>query len=269
MLPGALTPAELWALVAAGRDAVTSCPDGRWGVAREDVLAPFSSEARERAWTDRGGFVSGFDEVFDPRGFAQKPEDLLALDPLVRWLLHAARECLRDARGADVAGRTDVVVGNLMLPSAGLAAFVARTWIERQQDWPAEFRRKASGVLPATSPQNRDLAGAPAAWSSQALGLGGAAFCLDAACASSLYAIKYGCDRLQDGEADLVLAGAANGADFLFLHVGFSALQALSPSGRSRPFHRDADGLIPAEGAASWPSSASATRRRTATGSMA
>ncbi len=38
-------------------------------------------------------------------------------------------------------------------------------------------------------------------------------------------------------------------ADDLFIHMGFTALKALSPSGRSRPFHRDADGLVPAEGA--------------------
>ena len=74
--------------------------------------------------------------------------------------------------------------------------------------------------------------------------------CLDAACASSLYAIKLACDRLQDGSADLMLAGAVQGSDDLFLHVGFCALSALSRSGRSRPFHRDADGLVPAEGAA-------------------
>src|SRR6185295_14803201 len=58
------------------------------------------------------------------------------------------------------------------------------------------------------------------------------------------------CDCLLDRRADVMLAGGVNRADDLFIHVGFSALGALSKSGRSRPFHRDADGLIPAEGAA-------------------
>ena len=64
----------------------------------------------------------------------------------------------------------------------------------------------------------------------------------------------------------MVLAGAVNAADDLFIHVGFTALQALSRSGRSRPFHREADGLLPAEGAGASPSSASRTRRPPATG---
>jgi acyl transferase domain-containing protein len=46
-----------------------------------------------------------------------------------------------------------------------------------------------------------------------------------------------------------MLAGAVSRADDLFLHVGFAALQALSYTGQSRPFHAEADGLLPAEGA--------------------
>ena len=92
------------------------------------------------------------------------------------------------------------------------------------------------------------MSGLPAHLVAQALGFGAGAFALDAACASSLYAIKLACDRLHDGRADLMLAGAVNRADDLFIHVGFSALAALSPTGQSRPFHRDADGLVPARG---------------------
>ena len=46
-----------------------------------------------------------------------------------------------------------------------------------------------------------------------------------------------------------MLAGAVNRCDDLFIHTGFCALQAMSKTGQSRPFHAGADGLVPAEGA--------------------
>ena len=85
-------------------------------------------------------------------------------------------------------------------------------------------------------PEDRFNSGLPALRVAEALGLGGTAWALDAACASSLVAIKYAIDLLQDGRADLMLAGAVNRADDLFIHVGFCALKAMSRSGRSRPF---------------------------------
>ena len=84
----------------------------------------------------------------------------------------------------------------------------------------------------------------------QALCLERDAFALDAACASSLYAIRLACDRLAAGTADAMLAGAVCCADTLLIHQGFAALQALSRSGTSRPFGAQADGLLPAEGCA-------------------
>ena len=41
----------------------------------------------------------------------------------------------------------------------------------------------------------------------------------------------------------VALAGAVNRSDDLFIHVGFTALKALSPTGQSRPFHANANGL--------------------------
>jgi hypothetical protein len=46
-----------------------------------------------------------------------------------------------------------------------------------------------------------------------------------------------------------MLAGGVNRADDLIIHIGFCLLQAMSRSGRSLPFSKRADGLIPSEGA--------------------
>ncbi len=244
VLPGALDPSALWELVAAGRDVVGPAPEGRWGLEKSEVLRDPHGPAPDGAWSDRGGYVSSFEAVWDPAGFAVSEPELEGLDPLVPWVLHTAREALRDAGdgrpGTVARPRTGAVFGNLGFPSEGMAAFARSVWTGNGR----------AGAGAGVDPRNRFMSGGTAALLSRALGLGAGAFCLDAACASSLYAIKLACDRLHDGEADAMLAGAVQRADDLFLHVGFTALGALSRSGRSRPFHRDADGLVPAEGAA-------------------
>ena len=218
-----------------GRDVLRPVTVGRWGIESERVLANNGS-AEDRSWTDRGGYVDGFDECFDPTGFALESDKLLCLDPLFQWVLHTAREALRDA-GQDASGaRVGAVFGNLSFPSASMSRYAEAIWRDESAARPDARNRFASGL--------------PALLLEQALNLKAGAFALDAACASSLYAIKYACDALHDGKADVMLAGAVNCADDLFIHVGFSALSALSKSGRSRPFHREADGLIPAEGSA-------------------
>ncbi|AKF82981.1 polyketide synthase [Myxococcus fulvus 124B02] len=79
------------------------------------------------------------------------------------------------------------------------------------------------------------------------VGRGVSTVLLDAACASSLYAIALGMKTLQRGEADLVLAGGVfspgPGNNCLF-----SQFNGLSATG-SRPFDASADGVIFGEGA--------------------
>ncbi len=255
VLPGALDPSALWELVAAGRDLVGPAPQGRWGLDSDQILRA-GGPAPDASWSDRGGYVEGFEAIWDPSGFGVGEKELEGLDQLVHWVLHTAREALRDsgdektglanetAAGTAARPRTGAVFGNLGFPSEGMAAFARSVWIG-QGNSDVDGREKA-----AVDPRNRFMSGGTAALLRRALGLGAGAFCVDAACASSLYAIKLACDRLHDGEADVMLAGAVQRADDLFLHVGFTALGALSRSGRSRPFHSGADGLVPAEGAA-------------------
>ena len=181
--------------------------------------------------------MRGFDEAFDPRGFLLDAGELDGLDPLYLWVIEAARQAVESAgwRAGEIPGSAGVVLGNLSYTTKTMTDLAEKVWrgAEHEIDW-----------------RNRFMSGLPAHLISNALGLTGGAAALDAACASSLYAIKLACDRLHDHNADVMLAGGVNGASDLLLHVGFSALQALSRSGRSRPFHRGADGLVPAEGAA-------------------
>ncbi|OBI86322.1 beta-ketoacyl synthase N-terminal-like domain-containing protein [Mycobacterium sp. 1245805.9] len=238
VLPGGLNPDELWWTVREGRDALGTPRPGHWGVSaasivRDDTDAPFL----DHAWSERGGYVRGFDEIFDAGRFLLDATEFRGLDPLYLWAVEAARQALDSAgwRPGEVPGRAGVVLGNLSYPTKSMIELAEKVWRggEHAIDW-----------------RNRFMSGLPAHLMASALGLTAGATALDAACASSLYAIKLACDRLHDGTADVMVAGGVNGASDLLLHVGFTALQALSRTGKSRPFHRDADGLVPAQGAA-------------------
>ncbi|SDM43093.1 type I polyketide synthase [Allokutzneria albata] len=157
--------------------------------------------------------------------------DASSIDPLHDWVLNGTEHALKEAGARpEEAG---LVLGILPYPHEAAAKFAEQVW---------------RGETPS-DPRNWFSSGFPAELAAKTLGLGAGAFALDAACASALYAVKHACDRLHDRTARVMVAGAVNRADNLFLHRGFKALSAASPTGRSRPFARDADGLVPGEGA--------------------
>ncbi|WP_319437534.1 beta-ketoacyl synthase N-terminal-like domain-containing protein [Mycobacterium sp. RTGN5] len=227
VLPGVSTPEELFDASLGGRCLLTPTPRERWrGVDPAKLLA--SDKPGLRVSSATGGYV---ETSFDLTQFASRIPDFDQLDPIVPWLA----QCAQQALGGPVAApRTGLIVGNLSYPSTMGTAFVEAVWTGEGND----------------DPRNRFSSGLPVHLVAGAMEMTGPVYALDAACASSLYAIKLACDALHDGDADLMLAGGVNGSDDLFLHLGFTSLQALSPSGRSRPFHAEADGLVPAQGAA-------------------
>ena len=251
ILPGALDPAQLWELVLGGQDMVSSVPPGYWRLAPSTILSPPGEKAKDRTWSDRGGYVRGFSERFDATGFLLPPEEIRRLDVGMQWVLHGVREALASA-GLPAplpleSPKTGLVLGNLSYPTPGLVEYAETAWFGAQSP---DIPRPPRDPSAPPAAVNRFSSGMPAHVAAQALNLHGGAFALDAACASSLYAIKLACDRLQDGRCDVMVAGAVNRTDDLFIHIGFCALQALSRRGESRPFAADADGLVPAEGAA-------------------
>ncbi len=230
LVPGADSPAKLFELVRDTRCVLSDAPADRWRVPDAHVFG----EGADRTWTRRGGYV---DASIDLDGFAVPKDQLEGLDPLFHWVLDVGRRALADAK-MEGNTRTGLTLGNLSLPSSLLSQYAEQTWLGPLAE---------HAGISLTDARNRFMSGLPAHIASQALGLG-PAFALDAACASSLYAIELACRDLQAGRADAMLAGAVNRADDLFLHVGFCALGAMSRTGQSRPFHAGADGLVAGEG---------------------
>lgn len=240
---GSECPDRLWANVLAGRDLTREVPFDRWLVDPAEVLDARIAEP-DRVYTTRGGFV---DPVrFDPRDTRLDPSFVEQLDPMFHLALCAASQAWNDAAPDSLdRGRTGVILGNILLPTQAASA-VSLDLLG------GEFER-ALGLtgrqMRPFHPADLHPAGMSAAIVAEAFGLEGVAYALDAACGSSLYALKLASDELIAGRADAMIAGGVSRPDSLYTQMGFCQLRALSPKGRAAPLDAGADGLIVGEGA--------------------
>ncbi|WP_345657574.1 SDR family NAD(P)-dependent oxidoreductase, partial [Streptomyces siamensis] len=222
---GADDPEALWRLLAAGEDAITEVPAGRWDT--RDLFDP-DPEAVGRAYTLRGGFLADIDR-FDASFFGISPREAAAMDPQQRLLLRTAWEAVERAGivpGTLNGSSTGVYVG---LYDSGYMASAQLGLLDGHVGT-GSASSVASGRIAYT------------------LGLQGPAVTLDTACSSSLVALHLAARALAAGECDMALAGGATLLVTPRGHVEFSKLRALSPSGRCSPFSADADGVVWAEG---------------------
>jgi acyl transferase domain-containing protein/3-hydroxymyristoyl/3-hydroxydecanoyl-(acyl carrier protein) dehydratase len=244
VFPGAADPEGFWANVAAGVDATREVPPGRWTLDPAVAYDPRVG-APDRVYATRGGFVEGF--RLDPEGLDLDPALVARLDPMFHLALHAGRAAWRDAStdGLD-RSRVGVVFGNIVLPTETASAIADETLGRTLEE---RVLGRSPGRPGATEPLNRFAAGLPAGLLAKALGLGGGTYTLDAACASSLYALKLAADELLAGRTDAMITGGLSRPDPLYTQMGFSQLRALSPDGRAYPFDARAGGLVVGEGA--------------------
>ncbi len=250
VLPGAPSVGDLWSAVLEQRDLTTGVPPEAWPIP-EQLLARghgFRQQGTPPTLAYRGGFVTDKTN-FSLDGLAIGPERLAKADRSLHWLVEAGRQAVQANDRPNLVGEKGAVyLANLSYPTR---AMVELDYALRVMP----STRANSFTSPSTLPCNPCLtnafpSGLPAVVLADAVGLQGPAMALDAACASSLYALKYAVDALRRSEIDIALVAGVNGCNNVFLHSGFEAIGALSPTGRSRPFHREADGLLPAEGAA-------------------
>jgi len=228
---------RFWENVATATDCAREVPPERW------ILPP------GRCTDPR---IANPDTVYSTRGYYLEPflPDLTdleldlglvaQLDPLFQLVLDTGNRAWREARTDELdRSRVGIVLGNICLPTDG------------SSDLCREVLGQKAGLPPGvgTHPLNRYVAGLPAGLLARGLQLGLGSYTLDAACASSLYAIKLAADELMAGRADAMLAGGCSRPDCQYTQMGFAQLRALSVSGRCGPFDTRADGLMVGEGA--------------------
>ena len=246
IFPKSPTLEHFWANITENVNAAQRPPEGRWLLNPEQIYDP-EVGAADKVYSEKACFVETPLNQLNLDGLALPAELLAGLDPMFHLLLHAGRQAYRDGTGKPVdQSRVGVILGNLALPSEQSSAmareYLGATFAEQllgDRQPPAEFE---------TDPINRYVAGLPAGILARALGLKGTCFTLDAACASSLYAIKLAADELVANRADAMLAGGLSRPDSLYTQMGFSQLRALSPTGTCAPFDEQGNGLVVGEG---------------------
>jgi 3-oxoacyl-[acyl-carrier-protein] synthase II len=102
-------------------------------------------------------------------------------------------------------------------------------------------------VSPLGIPAYMPNAGAAAV--SMKHGLQGQMYGIVSACSSGAHAVGTGLRMIQYGDADAVVAGGSEAALTAFGFACFNSMQALSPTGVSRPFDARRDGFVMGEGA--------------------
>ncbi|WP_416984796.1 SDR family NAD(P)-dependent oxidoreductase [Streptomyces sp. T028] len=248
---------EFWANVVSAADCIEDVPTTHWDVSEHydpDPTAP------DKTYSRRGGFIPTVD--FNPLEFGLPPNTLEVTDVLQLLSLVVARDVLKDA-GAEQswydASRTGVVLGvtganQLTQPlTARLQTPVLKEVVrscglsDQDADEIAEKFKLAFAPWEENSFPGM-LGNVVAGRIANRLDLGGTNMTVDAACASSLGAVKAAVSDLLERRSDTMLVGGCDAENTIFMYLCFSKTPAFSKAGRIRPFDGDADGTLIGEG---------------------
>lgn len=248
IFPGACDTRQFIANIMAKKYSVIPVPQDRWCVS-PDIMVDNrpGSPLPDRACSRFAGLITP--SVFNPADFDFSGADMAghgldrdffrALDPVHHLTLASGIDLIRNARlSKENRERTGVVLAAIALPTPGASRLTHNLFLTPRPAMPSRQQAWGAGMLSA-----------PASILARVLGLTGGSFTLDAACASSLFSIKLACEQLLSGRVDAMVAGGVSRPQSLYTQVGFTQLQALSPTGRCAPFDRDANGLVVGEGA--------------------
>jgi acyl transferase domain-containing protein/NADPH:quinone reductase-like Zn-dependent oxidoreductase/NAD(P)-dependent dehydrogenase (short-subunit alcohol dehydrogenase family)/acyl carrier protein len=225
---GAHDAPSFWRLLHEGRSAVREIPPERWSL---DGFYDAAPDNPFRSYSKWGGFLDDI-ASFDPAFFGLSRREAEAMDPQQRILLQVAYEAAEDAGNPLEElrkGRIGVFVG-VSNTDYGL--------LQRLEPGIADIQAGTGTALSIVANRVSNL-----------LDLSGPSLGVDTACSSSLVALDIACRHLQEGTADMALAGGVNILLDPRMFMTFCRAHMLSRAGRIAAFDAAADGFVRGEGA--------------------
>lgn len=182
---------------------------------------------------------------YQPEKYFSKKE-LRRYDPFIQYSLVATREAMQMAGIANSDQALDLNRAGVCIGSGigGLKTIEDETWKLHCQS--------ASKISPFFVPAS--LINMSSGFVSLEVGFKGANFSAVSACASGSHNIILAAQQIESGLADVMICGGAEYATVGMGSGGFSAMRALSPNNdnpehASRPWDKDRDGFVIADGA--------------------
>jgi len=259
IFPDSMNLCEYWSNILASRNLVRELPDQYW--IKEDHYDTDKS-APDKSYSKTAGVVGSVD--FDSLEFGITPVDLESISVDQIFALVVAKQALQDAGlygenakefdhrkagvivAASIGKNAFSLYSRLQMPkykkillNSGVSEKLADMIIKKMGDTELEWTEQSNPGY---------LANVVAGRIASRFNLHGVNFSVDAACASSLAAVKCAVNELQSGNCDIVLTGGVNLDCSEFSFVSFCKTPAISQSGNIRPFDKNSDGMILGDG---------------------
>ncbi len=211
------------------------------GLGAVTPLGVGASALHERWAAGVCGIVDGLGACteFEPQEFLSVKE-ARRLDRFSQFGVVAADEALRQAGWTEELPYDSLRVGCIIGTGIGGIQTIVSQYDVMRDKGPKK-------VSPLGIPQQMPNAAAAAV--SMKYGLQGHTYGVVSACSGGAHAVGCALRMIQYGDADAVVCGGAEAAITAFGYASFNSMQALSPSGFSRPFDARRDGFVMGEGA--------------------
>jgi minimal PKS ketosynthase (KS/KS alpha) len=222
--------------------------DGFW-----EAITAGRTATRKISFFDPSGFRSqvAAECDFNPRAAGLNDQETRRMDRYIQFAVAAALEAVKES-GLNLDQIDHDRLGVSMGSAVGGTMYLEDEYVavsNRGQKWLVDPDYAAPFLYQALVPSS--LASEVAL----KFGAHGPALVHSTGCTSGLDAIGYGHQLIQDSEADVVLAGAAESGISPISMACFDPIKATSrrnddPAHASRPFDRDRDGFVMGEGGA-------------------